>query len=273
LSVLPEKEWEVGDDVTEIIGITQYEPTMDKEDAEPKATNKRKYPKFLMRYSWFRNLVLPKNKTKGFPEFVSKTDETRIQNAPFYLELDQPWVVTEKIDGQSGTFTLQRIKGKHFWSKDKFDFAVCSRNLRIFTKDNSTYWTIAEKYRIREILMQLIGDEEWVAIQGECIGPNVQGNKYKVSEPDLYVFNLIYPFGRIGSLAAADIVTKFGLKFVPILRRNIEIKGMTVNEILDFATGKSALFDTLRKGVVFRSLDGKQSFKAVSPDFLIKHNE
>ena len=32
LSILPEGEYNIGDDVTEILGITQYEPTMDKEE-------------------------------------------------------------------------------------------------------------------------------------------------------------------------------------------------------------------------------------------------
>jgi len=48
---------------------------------------------------------------------------------------------------------------------------------------------------------------------------------------------------------------------------------MTVNEVLDYAHGTSKLYDTLREGVVFRSLDGKQSFKAVDPLFLLKHDE
>lgn len=123
------------------------------------------------------------------------------------------------------------------------------------------------------MLRDLIGDNEWVAIQGECIAPNVQGNKYRVSEPDLYVFNLIFPDGRIDSIRAKEIIEKYGMKFVPIISEKIRIKGMSVSEILGYATGKSQLFNTLREGIVFRSMDGKQSFKAVSPDFLIKHNE
>lgn len=276
LSMLPDGNYEIGDDVTELMGITQYEQTMDKEDDtnEPNmAVPTKKYPKFLMRMSWFRKLVLPKKQAKGFPSFISKTDETRIQNAPFYLDMDCRWVATEKVDGQSGSFTLQRIKGRHFWNKDTYDFAVCSRNLRKWKKDTSSFWSVAEKYNIEEVLHKLIGDNEWVAIQGECVAPNVQGNKYKVKDPDLYVFNLIYPSGRIGSVEAKKIIAEHGLKFVPIIDEEVSIKGMTVPEVLEYATGKSQLYDTLREGIVFRSLDGKQSFKAVSPEFLIKHNE
>ena len=96
---------------------------------------------------------------------------------------------------------------------------------------------------------------------------------YKVTEPDLYVFNLIYPQGRVSSKEAEQIVEKYGLKFVPILEEAVSLKGMTVAEVLDYATGKSCLYDTLREGIVFRSTDGKQSFKAVSPEYLMKNNK
>ena len=274
LSILPrDREYNIGDDVTEILGVTQYEATMDKEIEAKETTPVKHHPKFLMRMAWFRKLVLPKKQNKGFPNFISKTDETRIQNAPFYLDMDCKFVATEKVDGQSGTFTLQRTKGKHFWNKDTFDFAVCSRNLRQWQKNTSSYWTVAEKYHIKDVLHKLIGDNEWVAIQGECVASNVQGNKYHVAEPDLYVFNLIYPTGRVDSLEAKKIVGEHGLKFVPVIDKSVSIKGMSVNEVLDYATGNSQLYNTLREGIVFRSLDGKQSFKAVSPKFLMKYDE
>lgn len=273
ISILPEKEYEIGEDVTDIIGITQYEPTMDKEPTVVEIQPTKHYPEFLMRWKWFRNLVLPKKQHRGFPTFVSKTDETRLQNCPHYLNMDCKWIATEKVDGQSGTFTLQRIKGKHFWNKDKFDFAVCSRNMRLWNEFNTSYWTVAKKYNIERVLHDLIGDNEFVCIQGECIAPNVQKNKYHVTEPDLRVFNVIYPTGRMNSLDAKDLMDKHGLKFVPIVDKTVSLKGMTVNEVLDYATGKSALYDTLREGIVFRSLDGKLSFKAVSPEFLIKNGE
>ena len=275
LSILPQdKFYSLGDDVTEALGITQYEATMDVERSKSHLDKPvKKYPEFLMKMAWFRKLVLSKKQNKGFPYFISKTDETRIQNAPFYLDMDCEFIATEKVDGQSGTFTLQKIKGKHFWDKDKFDFAVCSRNLRQWDKNDSSYWSVAKKYKLEEVLHKLIGNNEWVAIQGECVAPNVQGNKYHVNEPDLYVFNLIYPNGRVNSIEAKKTMNDLGLKFVPIIDERVSLKGKTVNEVLEYATGKSELYNTLREGIVFRSLDGKNSFKAVSPDFLMKHDE
>lgn len=275
LSILPKGDYQIGDDVTELMGITQYEAVMDREktDDSRKKKNTDRYPQFLMRQLWFRKLVLPESQVYEFPRFISKTDETRIQNAPFYLNMDCYFVATEKIDGQSGSFTLQRIKGKNFWNRDRYDFAVCSRNRRIWKKDTSSFWTVAEKYHLEQVLHQLIGDHEWVAIQGECVAPDVRGNKYKVTEPDLYVFNLIYPAGRVGSVEAGKTVEKYGLKFVPVIDEKMRLKGMSVADVLQYATGKSRLCDTLREGIVFRSENGEQSFKAVSPEFLIRHGE
>lgn len=271
MSILPQdKKYKIGDDVTEVLGITQYEATMDVEK-EGSGTKKKRYPKFLMRWAWFRKLVSRgEKKEKGFPAYLSKTDETRIQNAPFYLEKDIEWIATEKVDGQSGSFVLERKKGRF---GEKFEFIVCSRNLRIWTPDNSSYWQAAKKYNMEKVLRELIGDKPWVAIQGECVAPAVQGNKYHVTEADLYVFNVIYPGGRLGSLEAKALVEQQGLKFVPVLGESVSIKGMSVTELLDYATGQSTLYDTLREGIVFRSKDGVHSFKAVSPEFLMKHGE
>jgi len=272
MSILTNSNYDVGQDVTDDLGIKQYEKTMDIERENTSAKTNKRYPRFLMRSKLFRKLILSKKLQKGFPEFVNKTDETRVQNAPFFLDLDMKWVETEKIDGQSGTFALYRHKSKIPFVKDKFEYIVCSRNLRIFKKDNSTYWNVSDRYDIKNALMKIIGRQDWVAIQGECIAPGVQGNKYHVDTPDLYVFNVIYPCGRLPSSDAKESIESLGMKFVPIVNSNTELP-KTVDDILDHVTHNSQLHNTLREGSVFRSVDGKLSFKAVSPKFLMKHNE
>lgn len=264
--------YDLDEDVTEVLGITQYQATMDVEPIEKEILPIKHYPKFLMRMKWFRKLVLPKKQERGFPSFISKTDETRIQNIPFILKDKREWIVTEKVDGQSGTFCLKRNKSKNPFKKDKFEYIVCSRNLRLWTKDSSSFWRVSDRYNIERALRCIIGDNDWVAIQGECVAPNVQGNKYKVTEPDLYVFNIIFPDGRLDSEYAKDHCYALCMKFVPILNTDYILPD-TVNEVLDYAHGQSKLYDTLREGLVFRSKDGKQSFKAVDPLFLLKYDE
>lgn len=279
LSVLPGEpgSYHTGDDVTEVLGVRKYEPY--EEEPVPVAPRKRLNPvlDMMLRIPVLRPLARRLAKSKkvkmGWPEFIAKTDETRIQNVPFVLKRkDLLWEVHEKVDGQSGTFFLRKLPKLFPWSRQKFDFGVCSRNQRRNTPDDTTYWHVARKYRIEEVLRQLIGDREFVAIQGECIGPKVQGNKYQVSEPDLYCFNLIYPEGKVDSIEAEQIVGKYGLKWVPLLEAQFTLPD-TVEEMLEYATGKSMLHDTMREGVVIRNYRAHLSFKAVSPDFLIKWDE
>lgn len=272
MSILPDGNYDIGQDVTDIIGIKQYEETMDTEPQVIHPKNTKRYPKFMMRFAWFRKLVLPKKQAKGFPDFISKTDETRIENAPFYLDDKSPMIATEKVDGQSGTWFLRRIKGKHFWDKNVYDFGVCSRNLRIWNEDKSSYWTIARMYNIKEVLTKLIGDNEFVCIQGECIGTGIQKNKYHIDGYDMRVFNVVYPTGRLGSIDAKKIAEEHGLKFVPIVSTDYVLPD-TIAELREFAHGESALYPTLREGIVFRSQDGQKSFKCVDPEFLLKYSE
>ena len=272
MSILPPGQYKGDQDVTEILDVKQYERTMDTDPVIPAVKPSQKYPRFLMRMRWFRNLVLPKKTAGEFPSFLSKTDEMRIQNIPFILEGDEKWVASEKIDGQSGTFALVKRKKRIPFGRSRYDFIVCSRNRQLCVRNNSSYWSVADKYHIENVLRELIGDFDWVAIQGECIGPKVQGNKYHVTDFDLYVFNLIYPTGRMGSLAAKAEVEKQGLKFVPILDEGVVLP-KAVDEVLRYAHGKSQLYDTLREGIVFRSQEGKKSFKAVDPLFLLKYDE
>lgn len=277
LSILPAGDYAEGQDVTEALGVKKWErqdaSDVAEGDVEKAKLKASKYPKWLMRFTWFRALVKKRSKREaaGFPSFVSKTDETRIQNAPFYLDSDDEWIVTEKVDGQSGTFAMVRRK-KLF--RTEFEYIVCSRNRRLFTKDNSSYWAVSDRYHIEDKLRDYLEkhpEDEWVAIQGECIAPKVQGNKYKVKEPDLFVFNFITPSGRWGSIQACEMMERFGMRFVPLLDQRVLPK--TVPEMLAYAHGQSRLGDTLREGVVCRSLDGKRSFKAVDPEFLIRYNE
>lgn len=275
LSILPEGNYEVGDDVTELLGITKYDEYMDeaKEDA--------KKPKSPLRQFMFRHRITrplakllwrPKRVADDFPDFVSKTDETRIQNMPYILEnKETKWIGREKIDGQSGTFFLRRIKSPIPFLPDRYDFGVCSRNRRLMKPDGSTFWQVAEKYNLREVLKEMICEQDWVCIQGEVIGPKVQGNKYHVTEPDLYCFNLLYPGRKVPCETAEDAVGVHGLKWVPLVVKDFTLPD-TVSEVLDFATGDSALHPTLREGVVFRNYQTGQSFKAVSNEFLLKHN-
>ena len=272
LSILPIGDYHFGDDVTNVLGIKQYTPTMDTGDLPAEFGRRKRYPRFLMRMAWFRRIVLKKCGNTEFPSFLRKTDETRIQNIPHVLDdREKEWIATEKIDGQSGTFALRRIKSKIPFIRDRFEYIVCSRTRRLPHHDSSSYWSVSDKYHIESVLREFIGENDYVYIQGEVVGPRIQGNKYNLSEYDLYVFNVGTEMGRLDSVRAKLVCVDRGMKFVPILEKMRLPE--TVDEVLQYAHGKSAIGDTLREGVVFRSLDGRESFKAVDPLYLIKYDE
>ncbi len=258
----------VGDDVTSILGIKKIEEYEVEKIIQPVAT-KNKFVKFLMRFSLFRKILLSKNKDSKFPKEISKTDEERVENIPHVLESQNEWVATEKIDGTSSTYLLRK---KGFWIFKKYEFVVCSRN-RIVHDKNTVYWENAEKYDIKNKLkkyLKLHKSCRWVCIQGESIGPNIQGNKYKRKESELYIFNFIDSvYGRWNSLAADDIVKGMDMKFVPIL--GILFLPKTMEDMKKQADGISKLYDCLREGIVYRELKGIGSFKNVSKEFLVKN--
>lgn len=230
---LPSGNYTIGDDVTELLHITKYEPQeeVQQDDAEPKSQKKvSKFRQWMFRCPVTAGLAQQiwgnSIKRKSFPDFIAKTDETRIQSMPFMLNRkDITFEAHEKVDGQSGTFFLRKYK-KLFGLRTEYDFGVCSRNLRLFREDSSSYWSVVNRYHIRDALRKLLDDckdgSEWVCIHGECVAPSVQGNKYHVDKPDLYCFNLITEKrGKIDSLEAEEILRPYGLKWVPLEKPTI----------------------------------------------------
>ena len=263
---------DVGTDVTEIMGIKKYDPQAQQEQQLLQQKKpKNRFFKFMMRYKWFRKLFVKSKRKGGFPEWIHKTDETRIQNLPILFDIESkrgtPFSVTEKVDGQSATYYLRRV------AKRKFDFGVCSRNIYLGTPDNSSYWTVAKKYDMENVLKQLIGDKDSVVLQGEICGNQIQGNKYHLSGYELFVFNLIYPDHKCSTAEIKELVEPLGLKTVPILEEGKTLPE-TIADLVEYAKGKSVVRkEQKREGVVMRNRDKDISFKVINPDFLLEEGD
>ena len=273
LSVLPKGKYKEGDDVTEIMGVKKFDPQAAIEErlaAEQAAREKNRIKKFLSHYSWFRRML--GRQRSGFPKFIHKTDEDRIQLFPHICEEQAgvPFQVTEKLDGQSGTWFLVRHKFL-FWNR--YSFGVCSRKLLLNRPDNSSYWEIAKKYNMEKVLRNIIGDYSFVAIQGEICGTGIQDNKYNLPERDMWAFNLVYPDGMRDNTVAETTLAIQGIKLVPILSDRFYLHE-TIEQMLKHSNGKSILnTNTLREGIVIRNYEKGISFKVVSPEFLLKYSE
>ena len=296
LSTFPELgDLDVNTDVTDALKVVYYVP----EDNQRKSNSvdpmakyrsmaarhaklaRKKWFRWLMKRDWGRRLLFvffgkKKDTPKGWPThfpFIHKTDEERCENLPQMLGYDKPLIVTEKLDGTSTTFILER-KGK------KFEFYVLSRNVRQKDEkqscyhDYNIYWDMAFKYNIETVLKDMLTlrpDLKYVCIQGESVG-SVQGNPLKLAEDDFYAFNFIdSEKGRWSSPEGAELLAKYGVKWVPILDTNFMMP-TDMEEFKQMATAKSVVNPAvMREGIVLRDPTTDFSFKNVSREYLLKH--
>ena len=250
LSILPTGEYELGQDVTELVGVTKYEPIV---------------PAHLS------------GMVKGnFPAFLHKTDETRLQSNPNILQeaIDKKLVLvgTLKMDGTS--FTAYRRDA---------DFGVCSRNLDLKETEDNAHWKMTRKLKLEEILRSELRN---LAIQGEMVGPGIQANRLGLIGVELYLFNLFdIDTGKYLSHTELSVFAeKHGLKVVPTVYR-LDFGGVVgprdVNHLLNIANDLNYDNGTPAEGIVWRSmcethsevLKGRLSFKTISSRFLLKYNE
>ena len=141
--------------------------------------------------------------------------------------------------------------------------------------EKNHYTNIAEKYNIEKVLETILDGNpnwKWITLQGEIFGANIQKRDYSLKEPQFRAFNLIdSEHGRWNSYDASVYMKPFGIDWVPILDVNYTLP-KTVEEVLEYAEGKSAIDGKEREGIVFRNADATRSFKAVSNSYLLKYH-
>ena len=252
-----------------------------------KLFKKNKLVQWLWNRQWGKEILFfflgNKKDKRGWPDWVRKTDEERCQNLPQLFPGDETaWIVTEKIDGSSTTFTYKR-KGKNK------GFYVCSRNVCFDTPekaekcyyDSNIYLEMAEKYdienKLKEILEKYGGDYDFVTLQGETYGESVQKRTYSIEGRDFMAFNLIFGNDinnqdRLSSTQMKTILDEYTIPSVPILNTSYQLP-QTCDELLIYADGESELDGKTREGIVLRTQDGNNSFKAVSNKFLLEYKE
>ena len=235
-----------GEDVTKLLGVTKYDPPIPAELA---------------------------GKVKGqFPSHSIKTDEERIQNLlEKYDEYKkETWIATEKLDGTSGSF--------HIYDDI---FGVSSRNLELLETEGNTFWRVARELDLENKMRDYMEshDEKALTLQGELIGSSIQKNKYKLKGQTVKFFRAFDPITyRYHSDANFKMmISSMDLDTVPIVETNFQLPEK-LQDLIDYADGKSALYDTKREGIVFVATNytdgqGRLSFKVISNKFILKHND
>lgn len=288
ISEFPElKKNKLGDDVTDILGVTKYEAAQDNSTGS-----------------------MGFKQTAGtFPSWIRKTDENRVQNIFNTLDLnsDTVWHITQKLDGSSSTYyykdgkvglcsrniELKTIKGTNSVTFKKkcvekinhvINWVINKNNYRDRYKNsvdyNSVWHQVEAKYGIFNGL-KAYGRN--VALQGEVFGENIQGNYEQVDELMWKCFkvwdidNQVYLPIRdmldvINTVFNDSFFTSHSIR-VPTIAATGTFKELGITDldsILQYAEGPSLVGKQKnREGVVFSDIDGKQSFKVISNKYLL----
>lgn len=214
-----------------------------------------------------------------FPsKYIPKTDEERIQNLGDWFETmkGRRWQVSCKHDGTSCTIAFSPT----------IDFndpgVVCSRNLRLKMATASgevpIYWQMVFKYNILGKLAEaLVGGMEY-AVQGEIVGPGINGDRNKEKEASFKCFR-IYDIANQKFLNPNETVAfckEFDIPHVDIIETDFPFfdKITTMEEALKFAEGKTAEGNE-REGIVCKTVDNGPyaSFKIVSNKYLLSEKD
>lgn len=224
-----------GCDLTEVLGVQLYEKPLPAQLA---------------------------GRAKGnFPSFIFKTDQERIQNIQkevnVYNKNGEVFEVTEKLDGSSITVYL----------KDDV-FGVCYRNLDLQETEGNAFWTITREYDL-EHKLRTLGKN--IALQGELVGPGIQGNQYGFAQLQMFLFD-IFDIDQQTYLCPDNrhqLAKDMDIPHVPFIG-DFTFEGETIEGILKEAVGESALNNSQREGLVFKSYTvPTHHFKAISNVWLL----
>jgi RNA ligase (TIGR02306 family) len=252
---LNENDFNVGDDLTDLLSVEKYVKPI---------------PIFMS------------GKIKGyFPGFISKTDQERIQNLPHYFEKykNEFFEVTIKLDGTSSTYFYR-----------DGEFGCCSSELYLddLSEDNeyNIYIKISKELYLKEILSEFKNN---IALQGEIIGRKIQKNRERLAENELYIFNIydidrgmyMEPSKRYDYLEMLNcLASKYNVKIkhVPILSKNERIfkKYDTIDKLLEYADGPSLNPNNRREGIVCKSVNESKeriSFKVINNKYLLRNTD
>lgn len=230
---------EEGEDVTDLLGVTKYEPPLPAGSGDVEGQ---------------------------FFDGVPKTDEERVQSSTGQQHLEslhgRKYYITVKCDGASMTVAEHDGKVK-----------VASRNYRLARTEGSPYWRAALKGPKPGMSLIHFVAVTGLAVQGELVGPGVQGNKLGLDDVECLVFN-IYDRneGRYLPLQEMwELQRKWGFKLVPFVEMG-HLFNYTQDQLLALAEGKYEGTSNEREGIVIRSNDDlpRVSFKAISNRFLLK---
>lgn len=239
---------QVGDDVTDLLGVTKYEPP-------------------LIPSHWGTLAQLP--------SYVSAYDIESAQNFTDIVELlmDEPCFITEKLEGSHWSATIY----------PDGEVAVCQRNHRILSVEGGEHdWhKVLRTQGLGDALRAMLhdrADSRALTLRGEMLGPGVQSNIYGLKNHEVRVFDIEIDQQSVNAALFLELTSAYGIQTVPVLASGVTLRAWLNGKTLKEASnGPSALAERLREGVVIKPMAerrderlGRVFVKQRSPEYLAK---
>jgi len=249
----PQNAWQEGDDITELLGVTRYDPPPMVSEAGVLV----RMPPMVSVYD-----------IEGAERFAAQVET--------YL-MDQPVIITEKLEGSHWSISLLADGA----------IAVCRRHYRIQPDPEieHDWFKVARVSGIRDKLpaIKAFLEERMgralriLTLRGEVIGPSVQGNIYALRERQVWVFEVEANGQPIDAPLYVELVEKFQIVHAPILANGVTLRAWLAGRTVAEASNGASLLNTktLREGIVIRPLIearnealGRVIIKQRSPEYL-----
>jgi len=199
-----------------------------------------------------------------FPAYIiSQTDEDNALSNPDIVGevLKHPITITKKYDGSSCTIIIDSGEITH----------VCSRRLSIKESASNAFWHVARKLTIPKDFTGVI--------QGEVMGPGIQGNQLKLMEATLYAYQIRTDNGYMTWYNMSQFCQhNLNCNYVPMVA-NFAAEELTLEDLIMIADDQTldAEIDTQgvpAEGIVVRPSDYRASgigrplgFKIINRNF------
>jgi hypothetical protein len=298
-----------GYDLSEILHVTAIDDAQDFEIKQSNSKKMSKFQKFIKKYAYFiwKFFYYRKPEQNSFPTYAAiKTDETRLQNLTYLFNPEYrgiPLYVTEKIDGQSATYSLFNnrfiISSRNIKQYDqpikKAKKELIPENAKKLGRDNDFIRAACQKSIPRGIVDWLkfnsfkLINFDCLTIQAELAGPGIQKNKLNLTDNVLFIFNLFDP--KVRKYYNWKLIDSFGKQtgmYTVPFKEYTTFKWNSIKEIEEYVKEpfKNSIYpsDQPREGLVFRQYfedniylpdaeknqNGCFSFKVINPDFILK---
>lgn len=250
-----DRHWEPveGEEVTGVLGATKWDP--------PIPTNLAGMAK------------------GNFPSYIPKTDQERVQNLVgdlFHtpgtresirqaMNKEKLWEVTLKLDGSSCTFY-----------HNNGEVGACSRavNLKLEQVDNS----FVDMFHRLDLSNKLPACGN-IAIQGELMGPKIQGNREALQRYEFYAYDVwdIDSQYYLPKDVRDLVIYALELQSVPVIHPGATLQELgcdTLEAMLEYAD-RPSMNHEVAEGVVFKAVRGSHvedilySFKCINNCYLL----